>query len=161
MGNSPTLNVKQTEASKYALNLSKEYNLTLTSAWRSPEESKRVGGYVNDDHTKGTAYDFGGSFKNMKDFATKLYSTGRYTKIIFENKNYITGNYVPDHMDHVHVSWEPGDSEDMPAIIPGELGESAAGIIQSIVDSFKGKDGAFYAGVALLLTSIFILFRVR
>lgn len=80
--------------------------LKKTSGYRSPEESKRVGGYETDDHTKGTASDFAGSVKDMDAYANWAINSGLFSKVIYKGKNLLTGTKVDGHYDHVHVTWK-------------------------------------------------------
>lgn len=84
----------------------KQFGLTKTSGYRSPEESVKVGGHAVDDHTKGTASDFAGSPEKMDAFAKWAVESGQYTKVIWKGRDLISGAKIPGHDDHVHVSWE-------------------------------------------------------
>lgn len=83
----------------------KQFGLTKSSGYRSPEESRRVGGTDTDDHTKGTAADFAGSPEKMDAFAKEAIASGNYKKVIWQGKDWISGVKVPGHDDHVHLSW--------------------------------------------------------
>lgn len=84
----------------------KEYGLTLTSGYRSPEKDKEVGGSGSGPHTRGEAFDFAGSWESMNKLADWAKGTGYFSQVIFKNKDYMSGRYIPDHMDHVHVGWK-------------------------------------------------------
>lgn len=79
--------------------------LTKTSGYRSPEDSVKVGGHKDDDHTKGRASDFAGSESGMEQYAQWAAKSGKFTKVLWKGRNLITGNKVAGHFDHVHVSW--------------------------------------------------------
>lgn len=83
----------------------KSFGLTKTSGYRTKEESVKVGGHANDDHTKGNASDFAGTKEQMDKFAQWALKSGKYTKVIWQGKNLVTGTPIAGHYDHVHVSW--------------------------------------------------------
>lgn len=66
----------------------------------------KVGGTDHDDHTSGTASDFAGSVEKMDAYAKWAAASGKFTKVIWQGKNLMTGTAIPGHYDHVHVSWK-------------------------------------------------------
>lgn len=149
MAISPTKGVKTTADSQYALDRAAALGLRLTSAYRSPSGNAAVGGYSKSKHVQGTAYDFGGTRAQMLALASDLHKSGRFTAVFFNNKDYVTGKYVADHQDHVHVEWSTDksakpvqDSQD------GTKAKGDSGPIVKAIQSLLGilNDGIFGEG---------------
>lgn len=113
----------------------KEYGLRITSGYRSPSEDKRVGGTGTGYHTLGQALDVAGSKANMDKFAKWAKSSGLFRSVLWQ---------VPDHYDHVHVSWNVTTT---PGATPKTtLKEGSTGTLVSRVQAFLGGlkvDGVF------------------
>jgi murein L,D-transpeptidase YcbB/YkuD len=109
MAISETMGVKQTPASRMALQQAKNFGLRLTSAYRSASHDKAVGGSGSGDHVQGEAYDFAGAYSSMSKFADWAHSTGMFTQVIFKDKDYRTGRRISGHQDHVHIAWNSND----------------------------------------------------
>lgn len=105
MGNKATDHIVITDASKYALAVADSMGMVLTSGYRSPGHNAEVGGSKTSDHMKGCAYDFSADRKTMLAFADKMYKSGKFKQVIFDNHDYKTGAYIGGHQDHVHVGW--------------------------------------------------------
>lgn len=102
MGTSLQPPFKMTSAAKKAIDKAKELNLRITSTYRSPEESVRVGGTATDYHTKGQALDVAGTASNMDKFAKWAKGSGLFRSVLWQ---------VAGHYNHVHVSWNLDGSE--------------------------------------------------
>lgn len=102
MGTSLQPPFKMTSAAKKAIDKSKELGLRITSTYRTPSESVRVGGTATDYHTKGQALDVAGSVTNMDKFAKWAKSSGLFRSVLWQ---------VEGHYNHVHVSWNLDGSE--------------------------------------------------
>jgi len=109
----PTLSLKDTEI--MARKLASFYGLTAGSMYRSPAENAAVGGSPTSQHLTGQAADIYGSASNMNKAASDLYAKAAavFKQIIFNDRDYISGSYVADHMDHVHLGFKPGDGFDL------------------------------------------------
>jgi hypothetical protein len=130
--------IKFTAATKAALDKAKELNLTISSGYRSPEHSVEVGGYKNDDHTKGLALDFVGTKTNMDKFAKWAKGSGLFRWV---------GWQVAGHFNHVHVSWTTnGSSVTLPSGTVEKQGSTGSIVkaIQSLLGGLK-VDGIFGA----------------
>jgi peptidoglycan hydrolase-like protein with peptidoglycan-binding domain len=124
--------LKMTEASTKAVQKAKDLGLTITSAYRSPAEDKRVGGTGTGYHTLGQALDVAGSKANMDKFAQWAKSSGLFRSVLWQ---------VPDHYDHVHVSWNVSTSSSTPSAPSG-------GIVQ------EGNKGGLVGAIQKLLGGI-------
>ncbi|WP_025907158.1 D-Ala-D-Ala carboxypeptidase family metallohydrolase [Priestia flexa] len=91
-----TYGIKQNNSSKTAIDIAKQYGLTLTSGYRSPSKNASIGGSKTSFHTHGLAYDFAGTPSQMQKFAEWAKTSGLYSEVIYNNG---------DHKDHVHVGW--------------------------------------------------------
>jgi hypothetical protein len=94
-------NLKMTNAAKQAIQKTNEYGLTITSAWRSSADDKRVGGTGKGYHVLGQALDSAGDRRSMDSYAKWAKESGLFRSVLWQ---------VPDHYDHVHVSWDATDS---------------------------------------------------
>jgi Peptidase M15 len=91
-----TYGIKQNNSSKTAIDIAKQYGLTLTSGYRSPSKNASIGGSKTSFHQRGYAYDFAGTPSQMQKFAEWAKTSGLYSEVIYNNG---------DHADHVHVGW--------------------------------------------------------
>jgi len=83
----------------------KEWELTKTSGYRTPEENKRVGGYSKSNHLTGNASDFAGPAKNMEAYAQWAAKSGQFKHVIYGGRDLVTGKKNNEHGDNVHVDW--------------------------------------------------------
>lgn len=125
-------NIKKTYASNMALRKAKELGLRLTSGYRSPALDKKVGGTGRGDHVDGEAYDFAGNFSDMEKLAEWAHRSGMFTQVIFKNKDYRSGRYIPAHMDHVHIAWDGSKSTYGPPEPPLLQNGDKAGLIETV-----------------------------
>jgi len=96
MADKATYGIKQNNSSKTAIDIAKQYGLTLTSGYRSPSKNSSIGGSKTSFHMQGYAYDFAGTTTQMQKFAEWAKTSGLYSEVIYNNS---------DHKDHVHVGW--------------------------------------------------------
>lgn len=126
-----------TPAANAARAKAKEFGLRETSGYRSPQKDKEVGGTGRGYHTLGLALDFAGSQANMDKFAKWAKSSGLFRSVLWQ---------VPDHYDHVHVSWEKGGAGTYTPPTGGIVKEGNKGgiveAIQKLVGGIKA-DGYF------------------
>lgn len=84
-------------ASRAALRKARKLGLTITSAYRSPEHDREVGGTGRGYHTLGQALDVAGDWNGMDKFAKWAKATGEFRSVLWQ---------VSGHYDHVHLSWK-------------------------------------------------------
>lgn len=96
MTNIATYGIKQNNSSRTAVEIAKQYGLTLTSGFRSPSKNASIGGAKKSFHQSGEAYDVAGTPAQMQKFAEWAKTSGLYSEVIYNNS---------DHADHVHVGW--------------------------------------------------------
>jgi murein L,D-transpeptidase YcbB/YkuD len=136
MAISESMGIKVTPASQYALKQAKIYGLRLTSGYRSPSHDKQVGGSGSGPHTRGTAYDFAGNYRDMERFAQAMYSSGLFSQVIFKDKDYATGRRISGHQDHVHLGWKAdGSSGSVTAPKSENLEEGSEGSLVIAIQS--------------------------
>lgn len=145
MSDKATYGIKQNNSSRTAIDIAKQYGLTLTSGYRSPSKNSSIGGSKTSFHMQGYAYDFAGTPSQMQKFAEWAKTSGLYSEVIYNNS---------DHKDHVHVGWgektpyfdvknssskgnsdklgavSSGDSSSSSSIGAGIFGEMLGGIIR-------------------------------
>jgi peptidoglycan hydrolase-like protein with peptidoglycan-binding domain len=123
--------LKRTNAANKAIEKAKELGLTITSAYRSPEHDKRVGGTGRGYHTLGQALDVAGSKAKMDAYAKWAKGSGLFRSVLWQ---------VAGHYDHVHVSWDAASAE--------KWGEPTNGIVNN------GDKGGIVEAIQKLLGSI-------
>lgn len=117
-------NLVMTKAAKQAIAKAKEMGLTITSAYRSSAEDKRVGGTGTGDHTKGLALDVAGSVSKMNAYAKWAKESKLFRIVLWQ---------VADHYDHVHVAWvNDGSKSD------GTLSFGDSGLLVTIIQKLLG-----------------------
>lgn len=121
--------LKMTKASEQAIAKSKELGLTITSAYRSPEHDKQVGGTGKGYHVLGQALDVAGKWESMDAYAKWAKSSGLFRSVLWQ---------VSGHYNHVHVSWNASPAD----ILKGDKGEPEISI---------GESGAIVVAIQKLL----------
>lgn len=128
----PTMSLADTE--DMVRQIAALYNLDVSSIYRTPAENAAAGGSPTSQHVLGQAGDLAGSPSAMAQAARELFERARdaFRQIIFNNRDYIGGFGVPDHMDHVHLGFRPDDEFD---IFSGKKGFSRISIpgVSSVV----------------------------
>lgn len=94
--------LKRTNAANAAIKKAGELGLRITSAYRSPEHDKKVGGTGRGYHVLGQALDVAGSKSAMDNFARWAKGSGMFRSVLWQ---------VAGHYDHVHVSWNLDGSQ--------------------------------------------------
>lgn len=119
----PTMSLKDTE--QMAAHLGKLFKLAVTSVYRSPAENAAVGGSPTSQHVLGQGADLSGGNAAMNTAASTLYEQARsaFKQIIFNNRDYIGGFPVSDHMDHVHLGFKPDPKF---SLFSGKIGAPSA-----------------------------------
>jgi murein L,D-transpeptidase YcbB/YkuD len=133
--------LKMTKSAQQAIDKAKEMGLTITSAYRSPEHDKQVGGTGTGYHVLGQALDVAGKWDKMDAYAKWAKSSGLFRSVLWQ---------VAGHYNHVHVSWTAsagdflkGDSGDNTI----SIGESGA-IVVAIQKLLGGLNNKGYFGPA-------------
>jgi hypothetical protein len=126
-------NLKMTNAAKQAIQKTNEYGLTITSAWRSSADDKRVGGTGKGYHVLGQALDSAGDRRSMDSYAKWAKESGLFRSVLWQ---------VPDHYDHVHVSWDATDNT--PIAGAGQQANSSG---EGVIERFAGWLKGAFSGV--------------
>jgi peptidoglycan hydrolase-like protein with peptidoglycan-binding domain len=119
--------------SRDALRKARTLGLTITSAYRSPEKDRAVGGTGTGYHTLGQALDVAGNWSKMDQFAKWAEGTGAFRTVLWQESG---------HYDHVHISWHltGGDNvyqnPDGGIIENGDKG-GIVGVIQNLIGGLK------------------------
>lgn len=122
--------LKMTNSAKQAIEKTKFYGLTITSAYRSKADDIRVGGTGKGYHTLGQALDVAGSKSAMDQYASWAKKSGLFRSVLWQ---------VAGHYDHVHVSWNATDAK-------GVLKEGSSGKLVEVIQKLLGGlkvDGLF------------------
>lgn len=94
--------LQMTRAARAAIDKAEELGMYITSAYRSPEHNREVGGSKTSDHLEGRALDLDGGYAANDAFAEWAEESGLFDYVLWQE---------PGHYDHVHVSWEVSGHE--------------------------------------------------
>lgn len=123
---------KMTAAARAALDKAEELDMWVTSAYRTPEHDREVGGSGHGYHTLGQALDLDGGHAANTAFAEWAEDSGLFRTVLWQE---------PGHYDHVHVSWTADSSggyhEPTGNVVDrGDKG-GIVGVIQDLVGAVK------------------------
>jgi peptidoglycan hydrolase-like protein with peptidoglycan-binding domain len=119
--------------SRAAVRKARALGLTITSAYRSPEKDRAVGGSGTGYHTLGQALDVAGNWSKMNEFAKWAKGTGAFRSVLWQ---------VSGHYDHVHLSWHMAGGDNVYQNPDGGIVQNGdkggiVGVIQDLLGGLK------------------------
>lgn len=118
------------------------FGLSVTSAGRTPERNRAVGGAKRSYHLNRQALDISGEPQKMREFTTHLSNTyGPNLAELFHDpvggwKQGKSIGAIGKHSDHVHVAWQGKQGAVIPRPVIGQQ-EVSAGSLDDLVELYR------------------------